>query len=56
MPVRSKNDLRAGAALIIAALSAVGESEIDGMEYVDRGYENIDAKLRGLGATVARAD
>jgi UDP-N-acetylglucosamine 1-carboxyvinyltransferase len=54
IPVRSKNDLRAGAALIIAALSADGQSEVDGMEYVDRGYEKIDEKMRGLGATVRR--
>jgi len=54
IPVRSKNDLRAGAALIIAALSADGESEVDGMEYVDRGYERIDEKMRSLGATVRR--
>ncbi len=56
IPVRSKNDLRAGAALIIAALSAEGESEVDGMEYVDRGYEKIDEKMRSLGANVRRAD
>lgn len=56
VPVRSKNDLRAGAALLIAALSAEGESTIEGMEYVDRGYEHIDAKLKGLGALLKRAD
>lgn len=55
IPVRSKNDLRAGAALIIAALCAEGESEVDGMEYVDRGYEKIDEKMRSLGANVRRA-
>jgi UDP-N-acetylglucosamine 1-carboxyvinyltransferase len=54
IPVCSKNDLRAGAALIIAALSADGESEVDGMEYVDRGYERIDEKMRSLGAIVRR--
>ena len=53
VPVRA-SDLRAGAALIIAALSALGQSEIDGMDYVDRGYERLDYKLTGLGAQIRR--
>jgi len=47
-------DLRAGAALVLAALAAKGETEISGIELVDRGYEHLDAKLRQLGADVER--
>jgi len=47
-------DLRAGATLIIAALIAKGESTIDQIELVDRGYEKIDEKLRRLGAEIKR--
>ena len=47
-------DLRAGAALIIAALRARGETRISNIEYIDRGYENIDKKLRLLGAEIMR--
>ena len=46
-------DLRGGAALIIAALQAEGNSEISNIEYVLRGYEKIDEKLRGLGAKIS---
>lgn len=49
-------DLRAGAALILAGLAAEGETEIYGMEHVYRGYENIEAKLRSLGADVVFCD
>ena len=52
-PVRAL-DLRAGAALIVAALAAEGTTEISDMHHVDRGYEDIDAKLAGLGAAVTR--
>jgi UDP-N-acetylglucosamine 1-carboxyvinyltransferase len=45
-------DLRGGAALIVAALGARGESLIGGMEHVNRGYENITAALSALGADV----
>ena len=45
-------DLRAGAALVIAALAARGESEISCVQYIERGYENIVEKLRGLGADI----
>lgn len=51
-PLRA-NDLRAGAALIIAALSAEGISEIEGTEYIERGYENIVGKLKNLGADIS---
>lgn len=47
-------DLRAGAALIIAALAAEGDTVIDHAEIVDRGYERIDEKLRSLGADITR--
>ncbi len=45
-------DLRAGAAMIVAALMADGVSEISGIQYIQRGYEHIDEKLRQLGAEV----
>ena len=45
-------DLRAGAALVIAALAAKGESEISCVQYIERGYENIVEKLCGLGADI----
>ena len=47
-------DLRAGAAMVIAALMADGETEIGGVEYILRGYERFDDKLRRLGACVER--
>lgn len=46
------HDLRAGAGLIIAALMAEGKSEVYGSEYVKRGYENIEEKLKSLGASI----
>jgi UDP-N-acetylglucosamine 1-carboxyvinyltransferase len=49
-------DLRAGATLILAALAAEGTSTITGIEHVDRGYEQIEAKLVALGAQIHRAD
>lgn len=47
-------DIRAGAAMIIAALIAEGETELSNINYIDRGYENIDQKLRNLGADIER--
>lgn len=47
-------DLRASASLIIAALAAQGETVIDRIYHLDRGYEHIEAKLTGLGAQVRR--
>ena len=47
-------DLRAGAALIIAGLMARGVTEIYELEYIDRGYEHIENKLRSLGAVISR--
>ncbi len=49
-------DLRAGMVDIIAALVATGESVIEGIEEIDRGYENIDGRLRELGAEIVRKD
>lgn len=46
-------DLRGGAALICAGLAAEGQTEISGMEHVERGYEDMAEKLRGLGAEVS---
>ena len=45
-------DLRAGAALVIAALAAQGTSEISNVQYIERGYEDIIGKLRALGADI----
>ncbi|MHB8171180.1 MAG: UDP-N-acetylglucosamine 1-carboxyvinyltransferase [Thermincolia bacterium] len=47
-------DLRAGAALIIAGLIARGDTEICNVHYIDRGYENLEAKFTGLGARITR--
>lgn len=47
-------DLRAGAALVIAGLIAEGITEITGLEHIDRGYENLEKKLAGLGAKIWR--
>ncbi|OGH68931.1 MAG: UDP-N-acetylglucosamine 1-carboxyvinyltransferase [Candidatus Magasanikbacteria bacterium RIFCSPHIGHO2_01_FULL_47_8] len=48
------NDLRGGAALVIAALSARGKSTISGVEYIERGYENLVERLRGIGADIEK--
>ena len=48
-------DIRAGGALVLAALAAEGTSEIGGLEFIDRGYEFIEEKLATLGAAMARA-
>jgi UDP-N-acetylglucosamine 1-carboxyvinyltransferase len=50
----SSPDIRAGVALLIAALSAQGISIIDNIEQIDRGYQNIDSRLRDLGADIKR--
>ena len=47
-------DIRAGVALLIAALSADGVSVIDNIHQIDRGYQNIEARLQGLGADIKR--
>ncbi|MBQ4324404.1 MAG: UDP-N-acetylglucosamine 1-carboxyvinyltransferase [Clostridia bacterium] len=45
-------DLRGGAAMVIAALAARGRSTLEGVELIERGYENLPRKLRGLGAEI----
>ena len=50
----SSPDIRAGIALLIAALSAKGVSRIDNIEQIDRGYENIEGRLNALGAVINR--
>jgi len=50
----SSPDIRAGVALLIAALSAEGISIIDNIEQIDRGYQNIDTRLNALGACIER--
>lgn len=50
----SSPDIRAGVALLIAALSAEGKSIIQNIEQIDRGYQNIDERLRMLGAEIVR--
>ncbi len=52
-PVLAK-DLRAGAAMVIAALMAEGVTEIYNLQYIDRGYEKFEEKLRSLGAQITR--
>lgn len=49
-------DIRAGIALLIAAMSAEGTSRIDNIGQIDRGYENIDQRLNALGARITRMD
>jgi UDP-N-acetylglucosamine 1-carboxyvinyltransferase len=50
----SSPDIRAGVALLIAALSASGTSEISNVEQIDRGYQHIEARLKALGADIER--
>ncbi|MBO5260226.1 MAG: UDP-N-acetylglucosamine 1-carboxyvinyltransferase [Agathobacter sp.] len=47
-------DLRAGAALVIAGMAAEGITVVDDIHYIERGYENFDGKLRGLGAKIEK--
>ncbi len=58
MPLRgiqmTSPDIRAGVALLIAALSAEGQSTIHNIEQIDRGYQNIDTRLNALGANIQR--
>lgn len=49
-------DIRAGMALLIAALGAEGESEIHNIQQIERGYESIDVRLRALGARIRRTE
>ena len=52
----SSPDIRAGIALLIAAMSAKGTSRIDNIGQIDRGYQNIDSRLNALGAHITRED
>ena len=52
--IMSSPDIRAGVALLIAALSAEGKSTIQNIEQIDRGYQNIDIRLQALGADIKR--
>ena len=54
-PVKA-SDLRAGAALIIAGLSTNGTTEIEDIYHIERGYENMDEKLRKMGADIVKRD
>ena len=54
-PLRA-SDLRAGAAMVVAALMADGTSEIEEIGHIERGYENIVEKLRGLGADISKVE
>jgi len=47
-------DIRAGMALVLAALAAKGKSKIRNISQIDRGYENVEGKLRSLGAHIER--
>ena len=49
-------DIRAGIALLIAAMSADGTSRISNIEQIDRGYENIESRLTALGACIKRVE
>lgn len=49
-------DIRAGMAYVIAALTAKGESRLWGIEHLDRGYEDLENKLKGLGANIERVE
>ena len=49
-------DLRAGAALVLACLTAEGFSTVDDIKYIERGYEDFDVKLRGLGAHIEKVE
>ena len=54
-PVRA-TDLRAGAAMLIAACCAKGTTEIEDIHHIERGYENIVEKFVGLGADIRKID
>ena len=50
----SSCDIRAGAAMVIAALIAEGKTEISNINYIDRGYERLSEKLKSLGADIEK--
>jgi UDP-N-acetylglucosamine 1-carboxyvinyltransferase len=49
-------DLRGGAALVLAGLTAYGETVVTGVKHIDRGYENIEGKLQQVGAIIKREE
>jgi UDP-N-acetylglucosamine 1-carboxyvinyltransferase len=51
----ASNDIRAGAAMVLAALCADGTTVINDIRYIERGYDRLDEKLRGLGARIERS-
>jgi UDP-N-acetylglucosamine 1-carboxyvinyltransferase len=55
-PYITSPDIRAGMALILAALAARGETRISNIRQIDRGYERVDQKLAALGAKIKRVD
>ena len=54
-PIKA-DDLRAGAAMLIAGMAASGVSEIEEIHHIERGYENVVEKFRSLGALIERKD
>ena len=50
----ASNDIRAGAAMVLAGLCADGETTITDVKYIERGYDRLDEKLRSLGAHIER--
>lgn len=48
------NDIRGGAALVLAGMAAEGTTEVLGAQHIERGYENLVAKLNSLGASIRR--
>ena len=56
MRLRATPDIRAGVALLIAAMSAEGTSTIQNIEQIDRGYKDIDGRLNALGARITRVE
>ena len=50
------SDLRAGAALVLAGLAAEGETVVRNIHFIDRGYENLEANLKSLGARIERIE
>ena len=60
LPLRANNmlspDIRAGIAMLLAAMSAKGTSRIGNISQIDRGYQDIDGRLNALGASIRRED
>ena len=52
----ASNDIRAGAAMVLAGLSASGETTVSDVHYIERGYDKLDKKLRDLGAQIERLE